>query len=71
MAAFSKFPLFVPGTRSQGASVFSTRRRIERRSTLFAATAARVAAVAGEIVLFLWMVLPLAFSLLVMAGFFM
>jgi hypothetical protein len=36
-----------------------------------AAFSRRVAATAGEIVLFLWTVFALAFSLLVMAGFFL
>jgi len=70
MAALSSFHALVSRVASQRALVFAiTPRGVRRRSTHLAATAARVAAVAGEIVLFLWMALALAFSLLVMAGF--
>ena len=61
MAVFSVFQLFPPGAVS--------RRGIGRLSNLSAA-AARLAAAAGELGLFLWMSCALAFSLVVMAGFF-
>jgi hypothetical protein len=61
MAAFSNCHLFLPGAVS--------RRGIDRISIYFAA-ATRVAVAIGELGLFLWMALALAFSLLVIAGFF-
>jgi hypothetical protein len=61
MAVFSNFHLFLPGALS--------RRGLDRISN-FSAAAARVAAAVGELGLFLWMSLALAFSLLVTAGFF-
>jgi hypothetical protein len=70
MAAFSSFHSFVPGAPSQRASGVSTPRVTQGRVTNFAETARQVIAAAGEIALFLWTVLALAFSLLVMAGFF-
>jgi hypothetical protein len=69
MAAFSNFHFFLSSALSRHASVLPTRRGFDRIANYFAA-AARVAAAAGEIGLLLWMVLALAFSLLVMAGFF-
>jgi hypothetical protein len=70
MAAFFSFLASVPSTASQCASVFNTRRVIERQTSHCAATAARVAAAMGEIGLFLWMAFALALSVVVMAGFF-
>jgi hypothetical protein len=70
MAAFSSFHSFVPGAPSRRTSVASTPRVTQGRVTNFAETARQVIAAAGEIALFLWTVLALAFSLLVMAGFF-
>jgi hypothetical protein len=69
MAAFSNLHLFLPGALSRRASVLLSRRGTGRRSNHFAA-AVRLAVAAGEIGLFVWMVLALAFWLLVMAGFF-
>jgi hypothetical protein len=70
MAAFSSFHGFVPGAPLQRTSVVSTPRATQRRVTHFAETARQAIVAAGEIALFLWTVLALAFSLLVMAGFF-
>jgi hypothetical protein len=70
MAAFSSFHGFVPGAPSPRASVVSTPSVTQGRVTNFADTARQVIVAAGEIALFLWTVLALAFSLLVMADFF-
>ena len=70
MAAFFNRHAFVPIAASERAPVFTGRRGIERRTSRCAAAAARVAAAAGEIGLFLWMSLALALSVVVMAGFF-
>ena len=69
MAAFSNFHLSVAGALVPRASVYPARRAIERPSIRFAAAAVRVAAAAGEIGMFLWLALAIAFGLLVMAGF--
>jgi hypothetical protein len=70
MAAFSNFHLSVAGALATRASVFPARRAIERPSIRVAAAAVRAAAAAGEIGMFLWLALAIAFGLLVMAGFF-
>lgn len=70
MAAYSSFHILAPSARSQRASVFATLCGVQRRSTQFAATVARVAIVAGEIALFLWAVLAFAFWLLILVGVF-
>ena len=76
MAAFSNFHLSVADALVPRASVFPARRAIERASIRFAAAAVQAAAVAaraapaaGEIGMFLWLALAIAFGLLVMAGF--
>ena len=69
MAAFISAFILVPGVASRCASALSTHRDIQRRSTHLYAMAARVAGAASQAVLFVWTVLALAFSLLVMAGF--
>ncbi len=70
MAAFSGFHGFVRGAPSQRASGVFAPRVTRDRATNFAEAARRVIVAAGEIALFLWMVLALAFSVLMMAGFF-
>jgi hypothetical protein len=70
MAAFSSFHGFVRGAPSQRASGVSTPRVTQGRTANLAEAARRVIVAAGEIALFLWTVLALAFLLLVMAGFF-
>jgi hypothetical protein len=69
MTVFSNFNLFVTGAFSPRSSVLPDRCGTGRRSNHFAA-AARVAAAAGEIGLFLWMAFAVAVWLLMMAGFF-
>jgi hypothetical protein len=71
MAAFSSFHIFASGALSRRASVDSTPRVKQYRTSTLAEVAVRARAAAGEIVAFLWTVLALAFSLLVMAGFFL
>jgi hypothetical protein len=70
MAVFFNSPVFTPAAASRRASVLAAPRVTRRRSIPLAATVARVAAAVGEIVFFLWTLLSLAFSLLVVAGFF-
>jgi hypothetical protein len=69
MAAFLTSHTFTPRVAPRRASVFATPRVSRRRSIRLAAAAARAAAAAGEILFFLWTLLALAFSLLIMAGF--
>ena len=69
MAAFFTSHILTPRVASRRAPVFATQRANQLRTVHLAATAARLAAAAGEIVFFLWTLLALAFSLLVMAGF--
>jgi hypothetical protein len=71
MAAFSSFHFSAPGALSRPASVASAERVIRRPAVDFAEFAVRVRAAAGEFVLLLWTVSVLAFSALVMAGFFL
>ena len=54
----------------RGAAVIAVPRVNRRRSIHLAATAAQVALTAGEILFFLWTLLVLAFSFLIIAGFF-
>ena len=63
MAAFLTSHTFTPRGAPRRASVFATPRVSRRRSIHLAAAAA------GEILFFLWTLLALAFSLLIMAGF--
>jgi hypothetical protein len=65
MAAILTFHTFTPRAAPRLASVCVN----QRRSIHLAATAVRVAAAAGELLFFLWTLLALAFSFLVMAGF--
>jgi hypothetical protein len=69
MAAFFTSLAFTPRAASRRAPVFATPRIYQRRSIHLTAAAARVAAAAGEILLFFWTLLALAFQLLVIAGF--
>jgi hypothetical protein len=71
MAAFTGFNFVVPMLTFNRASVFAASRGIQRRSSLFAMTAARVVAAAGEAALFLWMVFAVASLLPVVAAFLM
>jgi hypothetical protein len=70
MAAFSNFHLSVAGALAPRASMFPARRASQGLAIRFAAAAVRAAAATGEIGMFLWLVLAIAFGLLVMAGFF-
>jgi hypothetical protein len=69
MAVFSNFLFSLPGALCRRASASPARGVIGRISIYFAAPA-RLAPAVGELGLFLWMSLTLAFSLLVMAGIF-
>ena len=69
MAAFFTSPIVTPRVASRRARVFATPRTSQLRTVHLAATAARVAAAAGEILLFLWTLGVVAFALLVIAGF--
>jgi hypothetical protein len=69
MAAFLTSHTFAPRVEPRRASVFATPRVSRRWSIHLGAAAARVAAAAGEILFFLWTLLTLAFSLLIVAGF--
>ena len=69
MAALLISRTLTPCVAPRRASAFATPRVSRRRSVHLAATAARVAAAAGEILFFLWTLLALAFSLLIMTGF--
>ena len=60
MAAFSGLHFFVPTVTFNRASAFAALRGVERRSSRCAMTAARVVAAAGEVMLFLWMVIAVA-----------
>jgi hypothetical protein len=61
MAAFSGFHFFVPTGTFNRASAFAASRSAQRRSSRFVMTAARlVAGAAGEVMLFLWMVIAVA-----------
>jgi hypothetical protein len=69
MAALFNSPLVISGAAaSRRASVLAAPRVNRRRSIHLAARA--VVATAGEIAFFLWMLLPVAFVLLVVTGFF-
>jgi hypothetical protein len=70
MAAFFTSHTFTPRVASRRAPAFATPRANQLRTVHLAATAARLAAAAGEILLFLWTLLVLAFSFLITAGFF-
>jgi hypothetical protein len=70
VAAFFSSHIVSPGVAPRRASVFAAPRVNQRQSIHPAAIAARVAIAAGEILFILWTLLALAFSLLVMAGFF-
>jgi hypothetical protein len=69
MAAFFTSHTFAPRVAPRRASVFAAPRVSRHRSIHFGAAAARVAAAAGEILFFLWTLLTLGFSFLIMAGF--
>jgi TRAP-type mannitol/chloroaromatic compound transport system permease small subunit len=69
MAAFFTSHIFAPRVALRRASAFTTPRVSRRRSIHLGEAAARVAAAAGEILFFLWTLLTLAFSFLIMAGF--
>jgi hypothetical protein len=73
MAAFftSHFPsnTFTPRAVAGRASVFAASGVNRRRTIHPAATAARLAAAAGEILFFFWTLAVLAFAFLVIAGF--
>jgi hypothetical protein len=69
MAAFFSSHIVLHGVAPRRASVAAPRVN-QRRSIHPAAIAARAAAMAGEVLFALWTLLALAFSLLVMAGFF-
>jgi hypothetical protein len=69
MVAFFSSHIFTLRVASRRTPLFATSRTNQRRTVHLAATAARVAAGAGEILLFLWTLLVLAFSFLVIAGF--
>ena len=71
MAANYSFHFFTPSAVIQRASVASARRVTQRRAADFAELAVCVKGAAGEFVLLLWTVTVLAFSALVMAGFFL
>lgn len=71
MAAFFYSHLVSSVAAPRRASVFAAPRVNRRRSVHPAVIAARVAAAAGEVLFFLWTLLTLAFSLLVMVGFFL
>ncbi|MGO9039861.1 MAG: hypothetical protein ACLQKH_17915 [Steroidobacteraceae bacterium] len=68
MAAFSGFHAFMPGLAFNRASVLADSDGLRRRSALFATGAVRVAAAAGEVLLFLWMVSSLLCVLAVVAA---
>jgi hypothetical protein len=70
VAAFSNIHLSLAGAIAPRASVFPVRRASERLSIRFAAAAARAAGAVGEIGMFVWLILAIAFGLLVMASFF-
>jgi hypothetical protein len=70
MAEFFSSHTFTPRVAPRRAPVFAAQRTNELRTVHLVATAARWAAAAGEIVFFLWTLLALAFSFLVIAGFF-
>jgi hypothetical protein len=69
MAAFFTSHTFAPRVAPRRASVFAAQRVSRRRSIHLAVAAGRAAAAAGEILFFLWTLLALAFSFLIMAGF--
>lgn len=71
MAAFYNFPFFAPIAVTQRASVAFARRVSRRPAIDFLELAVRVRGAAGELALFLWTMMVLAFSALVMAGFFL
>jgi hypothetical protein len=71
MAAFSNFHFSAPGALVQRAALASAGRVTRRPAIDFAEFAVRLRAAAGELVLLLWTVSVLAFSALVMAGFFL
>ena len=69
MAAFSKINFFASGALFGRAATARTPLITQRSATELAEFAARVGGAIGELVLFLWTMSVLAFSLLVMAGF--
>ncbi len=69
MAAFFTSHSFAPRVASRRTSKFATPRTNQLRTVHLAATAARVAAAVGEVLLFLWMLGVVAFALLVIADF--
>jgi hypothetical protein len=71
MAAFSSFHFVESCAPSRRAPLTSTPRVYPHRTTDLAEIAARARAAACNAVLLLWTALALAFSLLVMVGFFL
>jgi hypothetical protein len=71
MAAFLTHHLFGPNLTRGGSSVFARLRLDQRRSALPGSELHQMLAAGSEIVLFLWMVVVLAFSLLVTTCFFL
>ncbi len=69
MAAFFTSLSFAPLVASRRTPKFATPRTHQLRTVHLAATAARVAAAAGDVLLFLWTLGVVAFALLVIAGF--
>ena len=69
MAAFFISYILTPRAASRRAPLFASPHTNQLRTVHLAAAAARGSAAAGEILFFLWTLLALAFSLLIMAGF--
>jgi hypothetical protein len=69
MAAFYSFLYFAPSAVIQRASVASAQRLTQRPAIDFAELALRVRGAAVEFVLLLWIMMVVAFSALVLAGF--
>jgi hypothetical protein len=69
MAAFSNFHFVESGALNRRVSILVIPRLLQRWAGHFAAIARETVAAAGEIVLFLWTILVLAFALLIAAGF--
>jgi hypothetical protein len=69
MVAFHNLHAFAPAALSRRASFTLAHRDLRALSAHLASRAVRATMAAGEIVLFTWMVLAIAFSIGVMLGF--
>jgi hypothetical protein len=71
MAAFLIYRIFGPNLTPRGSSTFAKLSLSQRRSAHLGASFTRLLVTGSEIVLFVWMIAVLAFSLLIICCFFL